>query len=166
MHMKTTLNNRRASPDARIAALEAEVERLRGLVPALPERPPHAFGREYQRAGLQRFGIRWNGPAQPIAVPMDDGYWTPFHQAHALTEPKEWILTSNRLPTDGAKVWFVARASGRWELLDGRVLGGTFRTGPSGQVFRIPGVSFDAYAWMPRGVPDWDVRALRGRSEA
>ncbi len=32
---------------------------------------------------LPRYGIRWNGPTQPISVPMGDGYWTPWHLAHA-----------------------------------------------------------------------------------
>lgn len=30
-----------------------------------------------------RFGIRWNGPSWPLAVSMDDGYWTPWHLADA-----------------------------------------------------------------------------------
>ena len=32
---------------------------------------------------LDRFGIEWTGPKTPIAVHMDDGYWTPWHLAHA-----------------------------------------------------------------------------------
>lgn len=58
-------------------ALHAEAEALRGLTPELPPRPPEG-------AGLPRYGLRWNGPAQPLSVPMDDGYWTPWHLAEAL----------------------------------------------------------------------------------
>lgn len=32
---------------------------------------------------LHRYGIEWDGPRNPIAVPMDDGYWTPWHVAVA-----------------------------------------------------------------------------------
>lgn len=57
-------------------AARAEVERLRGIKPGLPE----------NIAPMARFGIRWNGPQSPIAVPMDDGYWTPWHVASAEVE--------------------------------------------------------------------------------
>ena len=40
--------------------------------PALP--PPLPKG-----SGLPRYSLLWNGPQQPVAVPMDDGYWTPWH---------------------------------------------------------------------------------------
>jgi hypothetical protein len=55
-------------------ALEAEVVRLRGLQPELPPYPPEGHG-------LPRYGLRWNGPEHPLAVPMVDGYWTPHHLA-------------------------------------------------------------------------------------
>lgn len=58
-------------------ALRAEVERLKGLRPDLPPRPPEGDG-------LPRYGLRWNGPGNPLAVPMDDGYWTPWHLAETL----------------------------------------------------------------------------------
>lgn len=32
---------------------------------------------------LPRYGIRWNGPTEPVSVLMDDGYWTPWHLAQA-----------------------------------------------------------------------------------
>lgn len=57
--------------------MRAEVERLRGLRPSLPPLPPTG-------SGLPRYGLRWNGPDQPIAVPMEDGYWTPWHLAENL----------------------------------------------------------------------------------
>lgn len=55
-------------------ALTAENERLKGLRPELPPRPPEG-------EGLPRYGLRWNGPQQPLATPMEDGYWTPWHLA-------------------------------------------------------------------------------------
>lgn len=55
-------------------ALEAEVVRLKGLQPEFPPYPPEGHG-------LPRYGLRWNGPEAPLAVPMADGYWTPFHLA-------------------------------------------------------------------------------------
>lgn len=58
----------------RFQQLAAECERLRGLMPELPPLPPEG-------QGLPRYGLRWNGPSQPLSVPMDDGYWTPWHLA-------------------------------------------------------------------------------------
>lgn len=57
--------------------LQAEISALRGLTPAPPPRPPEVHG-------LPRYGLRWNGPDQPLAVPMEDGYWTPWHLADQL----------------------------------------------------------------------------------
>ena len=54
--------------------LRAQLERLRGITPELPPRSPEG-------EGLPRYGIRWNGPTEPLAVPMDDGCWTPWHLA-------------------------------------------------------------------------------------
>lgn len=59
----------------------SEIERLQGIRPELPPRPPDG-------EGLPRYGIRWNGPEEPLAVPMGDGYWTPWHLAsRASHEP-------------------------------------------------------------------------------
>ncbi|MGH8379311.1 hypothetical protein [Pseudomonas sp.] len=60
-------------PDV-VLALLAEIERLQGLQPVPPPRPPEGDG-------LPRYGLRWNGPSSPLAVPMEDGYWTPWHLA-------------------------------------------------------------------------------------
>lgn len=60
-------------------ALQQQVEALRGLVPDMPPRPPEGDG-------LPRYGLRWNGPSQPLSVPMDDGYWTPWHLAYQKVE--------------------------------------------------------------------------------
>jgi hypothetical protein len=57
--------------------LRAEIERLNGLRPDAPPRAPDG-------GGLPRYGLRWNGPQQPLAVPMDDGYWTPWHLAERI----------------------------------------------------------------------------------
>jgi len=31
---------------------------------------------------LPRYGVKWNGPTEPIATEMPDGYWTPWHLAN------------------------------------------------------------------------------------
>jgi hypothetical protein len=54
----------------------AESERLRGMTPELPPRP-------FAGTGMPRYGLRWNGPSDPLSVPMGDGYWTPWHLASA-----------------------------------------------------------------------------------
>lgn len=59
---------------ALIATQQQEIERLRGLQPEFPPYPPDGDG-------LPRFGLRWNGPSEPLSVPMEDGYWTPYHLA-------------------------------------------------------------------------------------
>lgn len=56
------------------AERDATIAELRGLTPELPPRPPEG-------EGMPRYGLRWNGPQQPVAVPMADGYWTPWHLA-------------------------------------------------------------------------------------
>lgn len=66
-----------AATPAAILALIADNERLRGLKPALPPRPPVGVG-------LPRYGLRWDSPATPLAVQMDDGYWTPWHLADQI----------------------------------------------------------------------------------
>lgn len=63
-------------------SLLAQLEQLRGLRPALPPRPPEGNG-------LPRYGLRWNGPQEPLATPMDDGYWTPWHLANELRKDAE-----------------------------------------------------------------------------
>lgn len=60
----------------RVDVLSGQVERLRGIKPELPPYPGDSFDGE-----LPRYGIKWSGPTQPLAVPMDDGYWTPYHLA-------------------------------------------------------------------------------------
>ncbi|WP_147305227.1 hypothetical protein [Alkalilimnicola ehrlichii] len=44
---------------------------------------------------LPRYGIRWDGPKAPIAVPKTDGYWTPWHMAQesvATPQPDPDVL--------------------------------------------------------------------------
>ncbi len=74
------------SKDDEIARLRAQVEALQGLRPEIPQRPPHSNDSRYQHPALKRYGLRWNGPGQPVSVPMEDGYWTPFHAALAEVE--------------------------------------------------------------------------------
>jgi len=62
--------------------LRNENERLRGLAPELPPRAPEGDG-------LPRYGLRWSGPDQPLAVPMVDGYWTPWHLAEGVRKELE-----------------------------------------------------------------------------
>ena len=66
---------------AHFTRLQAEISALRGLTPGLPPRPPEG-------QGLPRYGLRWNGPSQPLAVPMEDGYWTPWHLADQFRTKK------------------------------------------------------------------------------
>jgi hypothetical protein len=35
-----------------------------------------------ERNVMPRYGIQWNGPKDPIATEMVDGYWTPWHLAN------------------------------------------------------------------------------------
>lgn len=69
----------RWAPLPDVPELLAEVERLRGLK---PETGPEPFA----GLGLPRYGLRWNGPTEPLVVPMDDGYWTPWHIANVAIE--------------------------------------------------------------------------------
>jgi hypothetical protein len=71
--------------NAEIEWLRAENARLGGLKPEGPPRPPNGDG-------VPRYGLRWNGPQQPIAVPMDDGYWTPWHLADRLRQERDNLL--------------------------------------------------------------------------
>ncbi|MCO7614370.1 hypothetical protein NJH83_29480 [Pseudomonas chlororaphis] len=71
-----------AVPPAVVLALLAEIERLEGLRPEPPPRPPEGVG-------LPRYGLRWNGAQLPLATPMDDGYWTPWHLAAQLKAANE-----------------------------------------------------------------------------
>jgi hypothetical protein len=76
-----------AANPATVLALIAEIEKLKGLSPSLPPRPPEGDG-------LPRFGLRWNGPGNPLAVSMDDGYWTPWHLADQLKAENEVLVSA------------------------------------------------------------------------
>lgn len=56
---------------------EKRARAVDNLRPELPPRPPDG-------SGLPRYGLRWNGPTSPLSVPMDTGYWTPWHLAAPL----------------------------------------------------------------------------------
>jgi hypothetical protein len=78
--------------------LRAENERLRGIKPEL--------GSSYFGGPLPRFGIRWNGAEHPLSVPMDDGYWTPWHFAEqriAELEAKSGWMLVNTSPERGGE---------------------------------------------------------------
>lgn len=68
------------------APVPAVAEPSDGLVEALPTLPPRPPVRERHSSPspLTRWGIQWNGPEQAIALPIDDGYWTPWHVADEL----------------------------------------------------------------------------------
>lgn len=76
-----------------VLALLAEIDQLKGIQPGFPPRPP-------EDEGLPRYGLRWNGPQQPLATPMDDGYWTPWHLADELRKDAEryrWLRENHIL---------------------------------------------------------------------
>lgn len=77
---------------AEIEQLQAEIKRLGGVRPDFPPRPPDG-------EGLPRYGIRWNGPQNPLTVPMEDGYWTPWHLAANGDEPGTVRVTADWLKT-------------------------------------------------------------------
>ncbi len=77
----------------RDAAL-AQLEQLKGIKPELPPFP-------LQGTGLPRYGIRWNGQKEPLTVPFDDGYWTPYHLA--LTQNAELSAQVEVLRSASAK---------------------------------------------------------------
>jgi hypothetical protein len=45
---------------------------------------------------LPRYGIEWVGPRKPIAVPMDDGYWTPWHLANQELSAASAVVQEER----------------------------------------------------------------------
>lgn len=74
------------------AIMEAVAEATAGLKPEVPPRPPEGDG-------LPRYGLRWNGPTEPLPVPMADGYWTPWHLAERYRARLE---TAGHAHLDGA----------------------------------------------------------------
>ena len=44
---------------------------------------------QFDKIVLPRYGIKWNGPTNPITTEINDGYWTPWHIANdAITKLK------------------------------------------------------------------------------
>lgn len=82
---------------ADIEQFKAEIERLTVEIEKLKGVKPDFLPRLSQGEGLPRFGIRWNGPTEPLAVPMDDGYWTPWHLAAPSNEPGTVLVTADWL---------------------------------------------------------------------
>lgn len=71
----------------------AEIDQLKGIQPGFPPRPPDG-------QGLPRYGLRWNGPQQPLTTPMDDGYWTPWHLADQIKVESERLSESDKEATE------------------------------------------------------------------
>jgi hypothetical protein len=84
--------------EASRAADKARIEVLQGLLPEFPPRPPEG-------SGMPRYGLRWNGPDQPLAVPMDDGYWMPWHLAKARIDELEELLSAIRFDLPARRDW-------------------------------------------------------------
>lgn len=61
-----------------------------------------------------------------------------------------WISVKDQLPEDGQTVAFVVKNSFH-DYLEGRVLGGKYIAGVAGG-FSVPGMTNNAYYWMP--LPD------------
>jgi len=76
----------------------ALIERLRGIKPELPPYP----GEEPHREDLPRYGLRWNGPAEPLATPMLDGYWTPYHMAAGIKAQLQEVQYNDGMPAQKA----------------------------------------------------------------
>ena len=41
---------------------------------------------------LDRFGVKWQDPRNPICILMPDGYWTPWHVAQERIRKLEAVL--------------------------------------------------------------------------
>jgi hypothetical protein len=64
------------------AALASAILGHPGIADALPRPLPPRPPVEQIESGLVRYGVCWEGiPAHPLLVPMEDGYWTPWHIA-------------------------------------------------------------------------------------
>ena len=59
-------------PDEAVKYVRADTLPL----PVLSRFPPEG-------EGMPRYGLHWDGPTKPLSVPMDCGYWTPWHLASA-----------------------------------------------------------------------------------
>lgn len=72
-----------AAARKRIAYLEAVTFSSKHGEPELPPLPPDRGGPTLHQLGgeLPRYGVRWSSAEHPLAVPMPDGYWTPWHLA-------------------------------------------------------------------------------------
>lgn len=52
---------------------------------------------------LPRFGLQWAGPEDPIAVPMTDGYWTPWHLAVQAPDPAAVVSPARMTEVEEAR---------------------------------------------------------------
>ncbi len=108
---------------------------------------------------LLRYGLAWAGTANPIAVAMPDGYWTPWH----LAEEREAALRArvaeleldakwrpiDTAPRDGSRLLLRSPkgrvADGEWSVQYG--------------CWSWPYVMVEPTAWLPFGIVD---RAVEG----
>ena len=74
----------------------------------------------------------------------------------ALTDALGWVSVEDRMPEDGQSVAFVVRSSGHFGYLDGTVLGGIYLANRYTGGFSVPGLTVDAWFWMPLPPPPND----------
>lgn len=72
---------------AELAGRDREIARLKGVKPELPL--PSLDDEK-----LPRYGLRYNGPTEPLSTPFDDGYWTPWHLADAIRQENDRLKES------------------------------------------------------------------------
>jgi|GEM_PF-6139111 hypothetical protein len=90
-----------APQQTEISRLTARVSELEGMKPE----PLQIIISLPEGETLPRYGVRWNGPTSPMAIRMDDGYWTPWHISQAEIDRLHTRLEDNFVfDSDGNKV--------------------------------------------------------------
>jgi len=94
-------------------------------------------------------------PEHPV-IQAARGAWPEIQKEWAKSEHPDdpWISCAERLPEDWQSVAFVAKTNpaGCYPHGNGKVFGGIYRAGEfSG--FTVPGMTMDAYFWMPLPAP-------------
>ena len=80
-------------PDEAVKYVRADTLPL----PVLSRFPPEG-------EGMPRYGLHWDGPTKPLSVPMDCGYWTPWHLASAENKRLQTRVTSYRYNVEMAEI--------------------------------------------------------------
>jgi len=103
------------------AARKALVDFYAGLKPELPPRPPDG-------EGLPRYGLLHG--KSPLSVPMEDGYWTPWHLAQQFRVDAlryRWLRYGDNddavLAGDGFGLIFILRTTQLDEKIDQELVG-------------------------------------------